>query len=475
MKVADTQYMRIQDNTNKSVSVLSNYFILLSSALNKLGKSIEVKTIEKLSIEIVRAMGSELRDYHKPEHSLDVSLEQSPIGTIAAIFHDIVYVQVDPTWRTNFKSHIENFLPDENFKLNTKAGFLSEKKDIRKSILVLFGMENTEEVLPGKGLNELLSALVMEHMLSQYLTKKEILSIAACIESTIPFRKVDADGKTPSDRLSVRLHRAGVLIDSDFNEPEKANIVTWCRGIVAKDLSSFAAVRLNTFISNTWNVMNENNPALRNAYFYISDYRKAVYGVIPFLNSLDPDQMFWDAASKEQTLGRPLAEHAKRNLKLGCEYLKAVGVSLSLIEAIAIETGGDMPFEALVGSTRKSREHSPLSIGAFLPSKDFRVFSSDEKDVFLLLKNGREFRARFDRKESPLGAYLYQNLTYDQFNVIYQQAMQFHLGKLGSINFINSFSESVIADVLTALARTCPLRSLQLIELLTKLEADKVA
>ncbi len=464
-------------SANRTFSVICHYFSMFESSFRELGCEISDLDIERLTVEIVRAMGSEQRDYHKPEHSLDVSKNNKPIPRIAGIFHDSVYVQVDPSWRINFKEHLNNFIPTEDFRLNAKAGFEAESSVLRKAIIILFGMEQTSAVIPGKGINEVLSTLVMEHMLSKHLTSKEILSIAACIEATIPFRKIDADGKTSSDRLKVRLDKAGELIKVKFTDNEKNEIVEWCKEVVEHDLASFASFRLNTFISNTWNVMNENNPALRNTFFYVSEYRKAVYGVIPFLNSLDPEQMFW--SSKDSlaldVFTREMLARTYKNLKWGVEYLKVVGLSLSIIEAVAMETGGDLPYETLVGPTRKSREHMPISIGAFLPSTDYRNFSEGEKEVFLVLKNGRELRARFDRKECPLGAFLYQNLSSVELDMLYGKAMDFHNHKFSTKEFLLCFRESMLTDIVKALSQSSLIRSISMHNMLLNINPKRAA
>ena len=452
-------------SSNKNASVITNYFAQFHSAFHQLGKSVPLRIMEELAISAVRAMGSESRDYHKPEHSLDVSKDQTPLARLAAIFHDIIYVQVDPTWKVNFQTHLGVFMPDLNVKLNALEGFSCERSKLRRAIIILFGMEQNQEVVVGKGLNEVLSALVMEHMLSPYLTTKEILSVAACIEATIPFRKIDADGKTSADRLKIRIQRAAQFLGVEFTEEDILNVVDWCRRIVEKDLASFGSHKLNTFMSNTWNVMNENNPSLRNTFFLVSEYRKAVYSVIPFLKSLDPEQMFWNEPGSLDIALRTLTENTYRNLKLGVDYLATVGLSLSLIEALSLETGGDIPYETMVGATRKSREHIPLSIDAFLPAKDPRSLTEGEAQVYLLMKNGRELRTRFDRKDCALGAYLFQSMSYESLFKLYDLAQKFHKGEVSGTEFLSNFPDAVLFDVIDALARTATIRAIQLIHL----------
>jgi hypothetical protein len=460
---------------NKSVSVIVNYFLQFSSAFKTLEKEIPDEEIEKLAVEIVRAMGSWLRDYHKPEHSIDVARGQTAFGQLAGIFHDCVYVQVDPSWRKTCERHLGNFIPSEDLTLNTQSIFKSEENLTRKAIVLLFGMERSADVKPGKGINEFLSSLVMESMLRKYLTAKEILSVAACIEATIPFRKVDLEGHTPADRLHQRLTKAMAMIDQSISSLELEDIIWACRGIVESDLSSFAAVKFNVFISNTWNVMNENNPALQNTFFFVSEYRKAVYGVVPFLQSLNPEQMFWTPQKEKGSKSAKMIVYAKRNLAWGVYYLRIVGLALSIVEAVALETGGDLPYETLVGPLRRGREHVPESVGAFLSHSDSRPLDAREKEIFLLLKNGREMRARFDRKDCPIGAYIFQILSPKKLERLMRSAELFHAGKLSGKNLLRELPLSVAKEVITAISRTLSVRETKMDFLLSELFRDKAA
>jgi hypothetical protein len=260
-----------------------------------------------------------------------------------------------------------------------------------------------------------------------------------------------------------------------FSESERKAIVESCRGIVERDLSSFASKRFNTFISNTWNVMNENNPPLRNTFFFVSEYRKAVYGVIPFLGSLDPDQMFWSPPGSADPKTTSIIDFTKRNLKWGIEYLRIVGLSLAVVESIALETGGDLPYETLVGPLRRGREHLPGSVGAFLSAKDSKVFSEGEQEVYLLLKNGRDLRARFDRKECAIGAYLYQNVPKDILESLYASAMKVSLGEIKRTDFLAELPYAALSEIVNAIARSAVIREKQFRELLAKFKGRSAA
>lgn len=458
---------------NRSVSVVTNYFSELITAFEELGKKFEPSDVEHLSVELVRATCSSQRTYHRPEHSIDVGRGHSSLGRLAGIFHDCVYVQIDSSWKENFGWHLRNFIPSDELKLNTHFGFNNESDLTRKAVIVLFGMEKNSKVVPGQGLNEVLSALVMQSMLTRFLTPKEIISIAACIESTIPFRKADANGRTPMKALKVRLDKAIAILNMTITESEKQQIVDLCREIIEKDLASFASKKFSFFISNTWNVMNENNPSLKNSFFYVSEYRRAVHGVIPFLKSLDPDQMFWTPPTDLRA--RDVVERTKKNLKLGLRYLKIVGLSLSIVESVALETGGDLPYETLVGALRRGREHQPHSVREFLPKEISKILNEEDRDIYFILKNGRDLRTPFDRKDCPIGFYLFQNLTHESLESLFDSALKVHSGELSPFHFLSQMPIVVLTEIIDALSYTSVIRTRQMQALLTKFQGVTAA
>ena len=447
---------------NKNTSLINNYAIQLRTAVSELGCVASESEIESISIFLLRIMGSELRDYHKPEHSIDVSLGQPPVARIASLFHDCVYVQVDPGWRNSFPELFQALMPPDALFLNVKEALAqTQAYPWFKIITQLFGLENETALRPVNGLNEFLSALVMVKKMEGILKPIDLLKAVACIEATIPFRKLDANGNSASQGMRLRLPVAAKQVSVAITESDILQTTLECRGIVESDLGGFGSERLSYFISNTWNVMNENNPSLRNSFFLVSDYRKAVYGIIGFLQSLNPDHMFWSDVQVQSVKNARLVERARYNLKNGVEYLKALGLSLSVVEALALETGGDAPFEFFFGSLKKSREHSPLELEELL---DFALQPSfeteDQKDVYRILKDGREMRAKFDRKKFPLGAFLYAPLQrLGQFELYFQAAASFHKGQGSAQELLQRLPKELRSSVLTSIAKLATTRA----------------
>lgn len=455
---------------NKNTSLINHYANQLSTAIKELGGKISDEDVERISIFLVRAMGSELRNYHRPEHPLDVSKYQPPIARIAGLFHDLVYVQVDPHWKVFLGDHLIPMIPTENFTLNVKEkiGQTNEQKDKwTKICTTIFGFEAEEKLTPLGGLNEYLSAIVMAKLMEPYLTPKNLLKVISCVEATIPFRRIDASGNSPSKRLKERLNKASNSYEISFTEEDINQTAIDCRHIVENDLSGFRSEKLGFFLSDSWNVLSENHATLRNTFFLISDYRKAVFGLIGFFQMLDPENMFWNDVTPISDQSHYFAKRARYNLKNGAEYMKAFFLSTVFLDAIASETGGDAPYELLVGAKKSSREHTPPEIGQFLPleeSPDFK--NAEEKDVYHVLKNGRVVRAKFDRKECPLGAYLYHRLhALNRFEEFFQFAVSFHKNEMKGKEFIQKFPKNISQTVLKAVSELALNRTQKILNL----------
>ncbi len=147
---------------------------------------------------------------------------------------------------------------------------------------MVFGFDREEKLLPLGGLNEFLSALVLINKLEVHLTPKDLIKTIACIEATIPFRKVDSLANSPSYRLKERLIKASLEFNLNLNTQDINLATIECRSLVEKDLIGFSSEDLGFFLSDSWNILAENHASLRNTFFLISDYQKAVFELIFF-------------------------------------------------------------------------------------------------------------------------------------------------------------------------------------------------
>ena len=435
---------------------MNAYASQIEDAFQKLNRPISHTDSEGLSYFLLKTMGSEARDYHRPEHPLDVSKNLLPVGQLAALFHDIVYVQVDPTWEKTLAEILYPFVPSRTFSLDVRGELNHVTDPWLKVIVALFGFENESALIPMRGLNEFLSAIVFYKKMRNHLKPEELIRGLSCIEATIPFRKADSDGRTPADRLKARIENIQSGPEGRFfSGPVDFDlIVTECKLLIENDLVSFGAETMSWFLSNSWNVMIENNPSLRNHFFSLSDYRKAIFGNIGFFTSLDAKNLYWTDSKNIDQSHRDLISRTENNLRMATEYMKAIAVSVTVVEAIAMLTGGECAYELFFGTTRKSREHKPVNMDSLIHFSQEPQFSPDRMAIYNTLKHGRDMRSRFDHKTSTLSAFFYGQFSEKDFNFLFESVTHFHQGKIDAGQYLASFNPKLIVEVISLLENT---------------------
>ncbi len=459
----------------QNTSLVNAYASQIEDAFQKLNRPISHADSEGLSYFLLKTMGSEARDYHRPEHPLDVSKNLLPVGQLAALFHDIVYVQVDPTWEKTLAEILYPFVPSRTFNLDVRGELNHVTDPWLKVIVALFGFENETALVPMRGLNEFLSAVVFYKKMRNFLKPEELLRGLACIEATIPFRKADSDGRTPADRLKARIESIQSSPEGRFfSGPVDFDlIVKECKLLIENDLVSFGAETMSWFLSNSWNVMIENNPALRNHFFSLSDYRKAIFGNIGFFTSLDAKNLYWTDSKNLDLSHEKLIRRTENNLRMATEYMKAIAVSVSMVEAIAQQTGGECAYELFFGTTKKSREHSPVNMDSLIKFGPEPKITEDRLSIYQTLKNGRDMRSRFDHKTSTLSAFLYEQFSAEDFETVFVKVAQYHQGKINADECIAIFNPQLIEKVISLLEYTAFSRKQSLATLKKHFSASK--
>ena len=68
---------------------------VLQTVFDDLQVEISLHTLERLAMTIHKGMSGPARNFHTPEHIFDMLHPSDPLRCLAALFHDIVYYQVD--------------------------------------------------------------------------------------------------------------------------------------------------------------------------------------------------------------------------------------------------------------------------------------------------------------------------------------------------------------------------------------------
>src|SRR5262245_48056990 len=154
-------------------------------ALHELGSAASTSDIETWGFSIHAALSASGREFHNHDHVVDMIDHGDPLEVIAALYHDAVYIQVDQGPPRSMKAEIDSVMVQEADGwrvLPAAAG------PVTGDVLAVFDRKVGDVVTPTAGLNELSSALVAAIQLADALTREQRISVAACIEQTIPFR-----------------------------------------------------------------------------------------------------------------------------------------------------------------------------------------------------------------------------------------------------------------------------------------------
>ncbi|MBC7974649.1 MAG: hypothetical protein H7138_06650, partial [Myxococcales bacterium] len=361
-------------------------------ALHELGSEATTAEIEQWGFSIHAALSAAGREFHNHDHVIDLVSDGDALEVIAALYHDAVYIQVDQGPPRSMRELLSDVMAQgaDGWRVLPAAA-----QPVTDDVLRVFGRGVGDVVTPTTGLNELASALVASIQLAQALDRTQRIAIAACIEQTIPFR---AD---PGGELHRRLTTLG--LEDDVIE----TVVRRAVRVGNRDVENFADNDAARFLDNTWKLLPESNPALHSPMVYtVRDYRVALLKMESFLSWLPAERVFhgWNDEPKPEIHARRVAR-AAGNLELAVRYLRAKLYSISVVEAIAAITGGDVPVDYFMGGLKSARCPEMKRIEQFLP--DLPHASDLDRPLHRLLAEGRATESSFDTGPSPLGAFLH--------------------------------------------------------------------
>jgi hypothetical protein len=425
-------------------------------ALHELGSAATTPDIERWAFSIHGALSAPGREYHNHEHVIDIAGTDDPIEVIAALYHDAVYIQVDQGAPRSMKAEIDSVLqtsPD-GWRVLPAAAEL-ECSDV----LVVFGSRVGDVVKPTTGLNEIASALVASLQLAHALDRAQRVALAACIEQTIPFRP---DPVTPLHQRMSSLGLPDAVVEAAMRRAVRFG---------NRDVENFADNDPARFLDNTWKLLPESNPALHApAVYTVRDYRVALQKMEGFLAWLPPEQVFHSYADepKPEVHARRVAR-AAGNLELAVRYLRAKLYSISLVEAIAALTGGDVPLDYFMGGAKNVQSSEMLRLEQFLPH--FSSRRDLDPPLHRLLAQGRASESSFDTKPSPIGAFLHASVGEATMMEGIEMAKKWWGGAITPSEFLASQPPKPIAAIARAAANIVDTRRDRLFALAERLES----
>lgn len=443
------------------LSTVQRFLVLFSQSIKELGASPEPRDLERPVFVVHEALAGQSREFHSHEHVLTMTKGASAIETLAGIFHDVVYVQVDRGFSSAVGEMLRPLLlPIDGTGYRVSLAVLDDP--LTAMVARIFDRAPGDELSPFAGLNELASAFVAAKLLAPFLTTTQIAQITACIEATIPFR----DNQT-LENLVTRMRDLG-LPDLDMVACE--DTVRIATRLGNRDVENFGEEEPARFLDNTWRLLPETNPALHTPGVYrTGEYRVAIQKMEAFLSKLDAERVF------HQFRGEPapaeysrLITQAKRNIELAVRYLRAKLYTITLVEAIAHVSGGDAPVEFFLGAIpQPGRSERTINAELFLPKVEN---SSDDMDPVLLrlLEQGRPTPPEFDLPASPYSAYLYRVFGEKVLMERMEASRPWMRGRVNAREFLTSQAGPPVAALARAMAPVAITRR----EVLEKLAAE---
>jgi hypothetical protein len=404
-------------------------------SLESLGAIIKPRDAERWGFAIHAALSAAGREFHNHEHVIELLSDAGPIESVAALYHDAVYIQVDHGPPRAMQQELAGLF---DIAVGTYGGWRlrPEAQDLTPEVLHIFGRKAGDVLTPHTGLNELASAIVAWRHLHGVLSRSQIIGIVAAIEQTIPFR-ID-----PATTLHARLLSLPATVA--LTETEIVETMRSAVRVGNLDVANFASPSAAEFLDNTWKLLPESNPSLHLPMVYsVVDYRVALHRMEEFLAHLEPERVFhgWGDEPAPATL-TSLQSRARSNLKIAVEYLRAKLFAVAFIEAITEATGGDVPLDYFMGGIKSLLRPQVRRIESFFPPYQPPATLSA---VGALLVHGRASDSSFDIAPSPVAAYLYSTMGDADMQRGFSIACDMWANRLTSQQFLQQFAPWSVA------------------------------
>lgn len=364
---------------------------------------------------IVQPMTGPWRYFHTPNHLFEVGGNSDAIEVLAALFHDLVYIQVDSSINFNLSYYLAPFIQEVQGQLKIRDDRQLPKDATFEVAMSIFGFVPGQVLSPFGGQNEFMSAIVAGKALDSFIKPQQLFQILACIEATIPFLPPSADGLSASDRLYQGLQETNNKFNLNLTEAELIETVNKSVRMANRDISGFAAPS-EIFIENTWNLLPETNHALLALNSYtVYEYRVALEKTERFLSYLNPELIFrkFDGKPDDKTY-QNLVERARNNLEVGKLYLRCKLFSIAFMEALSLRVGLNIPLSTMIGEAR-SQDFDTSQLEDFLPniSHVHQPKNDLESEVLALLQPGETAKASYEAN-SPLTTFIIKCVGFDE-------------------------------------------------------------
>lgn len=436
-------------------------------AFEQLQGQVNQSQIEKITELIAQTMTGPWRYFHTTEHIFEVgglrdeNLDKTDgsvdvIEILAALFHDLVYVQADQGVNCNISRYTAPFVLDDRGTLVIEKASELPHDLMFEIVTAVFGLAPSQALSPFNGQNEFLSALIAAQALGPLLSPSDIAQIVACIEATIPFRPLSPSGLTPSERLYQHLLKANHQFNFGWDKNQTIAAVKRAVRLANRDVENFAFPNSADFLDNTWNLMPETNHELLNSDSYtVQGYRKSLQKMETFMNFLKPELVFqrFMGEPDEQTYSQ-LIDKTRKNLEVARLYLGIKLITIGILEAISYSLGRNVPLSTVMGELPRPGTNTP-TLDQFLPNIPITQppETALEAEVLALLVQGRNQESDYDLKNSPVATFIIKSIGFASVEPLLKQAKAFFSGAIQPTEFLGEFKPEVVDTILNAVVQ----------------------
>ncbi|MCU0547459.1 MAG: hypothetical protein MUE44_35740 [Oscillatoriaceae cyanobacterium Prado104] len=422
----------------------------LVTSIEQLGGRVDLPKLEQIAELIIQTMRGPWRYFHTSEHIFEVGGSVDPIEVLAALFHDLVYVQVDQGVGFNISSAICPFVKEVRSQLVIKNETELPDDAIYQLVEAVFGFVPGQTLSPFAGQNEFLSAVIAGKCLEPFLPASTIAQIAACIEATIPFRPAGPNGLSAIELLHQRL----ININRDFNfgwsDSETIEIVKRAVRLANRDVENFASPNSSNFLDNTWNLMPETNHELSNVNSYtVGGYRRSLQKMEGFLNFLKPELVFQQFMSEpDNATYEAMIAQTRKNIAVAKLYLGVKLITIAILEALAYRLGRDIPLSTMMGELRVPG-FTTSALEDYLPDRPiaYPLENQLQSEVLDLLAIGRNKESPYDIKNSPVSTFIIKSIGFAETDNYLKRAKEFFKGDVPSEDFLSECDSDVVETI----------------------------
>lgn len=429
----------------------------LIESIEQLGGKVDETELEQITELIIQTMTGPWRYFHTTEHIFEVGESGDAIEILAALFHDLVYVQVDQGINLNISIYIIPFIKDVRGQLAIRSEKELPKDRMFEIVTAVFGLVPSQALSPTAGQNEFLSAVIAAKSLENFLQADIIAEIAACIEATIPFRQKLESGLNASDLLYQRLIEVNKRFNFGWTDTKAQSVVKRAVKLANRDVKNFAYANSGDFLDNTWNLLPETNHELLNANSYtVQGYRRSMQKMEGFMNFLKPELVF------QQFMGEPddktyqdLVAQTKKNLDVAKLYLGSKLVAIAILEALSQRLGRDIPLSNMMGELPASGVRVPV-LENFLPDdvpQACQPRTPLESEVLELLNKGRNRDSPYDLKNSPTTTFIIKSIGFSELGYLLKRAKEFFAGTISAEEFLQECNPRMIQTIVEGMVQ----------------------